>query len=106
MTLIKFGHANKHVKELQENLQKLGYDLEADGKYGPVTKKAVLDLQTTWGYDADAIVGPGTQHCIEKRLAEGWNRKSPDAADKAKAAVAKAQAKAAEGKADGGKPVK
>jgi len=53
--ILKNGSSGPEVKLLQE---KLG--LEADGKFGPGTEKALKDWQTKNGLTADGIAGPAT----------------------------------------------
>ena len=55
MSILKQGMAGAPVKRLQE---KLGID--ADGIFGPGTKKAVMDYQKANGLAVDGIAGPDT----------------------------------------------
>ena len=48
------------VKFLQSELSRLGYDLKADGDFGPGTLKAVKAFQQKHGLGADGVVGNGT----------------------------------------------
>ena len=59
--LIKFGSKGKDVEFLQMSL-----GIEADGKFGPQTKKAVQDFQKANGLDPDGIVGPKTWAALNK----------------------------------------
>ena len=66
------------VRELQEKLQKLGYDLGrwgADGDFGSDTYKVVVQFQKDHGLDADGEIGPMTMDAIERAL------KSADSTD-------------------------
>ncbi|SRR5258706_7430037 len=55
LVLLDNGSKGEAVKKLQE---KLG--LQADGKFGPATSKAVRDYQKQNGLAADGIAGPAT----------------------------------------------
>jgi peptidoglycan hydrolase-like protein with peptidoglycan-binding domain len=81
--ILKRGSRGPQVRELQKQLAHLGLNVEADGIFGENTERAVIQLQTMWGYDVDGIVGPGTEFLIEKRTKEGWNAQHPDAMEKA-----------------------
>lgn len=45
------------VQDVQRKLYSLGYDLDANGRYGPATKRAVLDFQRKHKLDDDALIG-------------------------------------------------
>jgi hypothetical protein len=62
------------VMALQTALNRAGFNSgEADGDFGPVTERAVMDFQRSKGLEEDGIVGPKTQAAIDKisRLGEG-----------------------------------
>lgn len=48
------------VFELQMRLRDMGYDIVADGRYGPNTTRAVMAFQRSRGLQADGLVGPET----------------------------------------------
>lgn len=77
--LIKTGAQGEQVTALQNNLQKLGFTLDADGHFGPATKGAVEDLQAIFGYNVDGIVGDATQKLIDQQLGLGFSATAPDA---------------------------
>ena len=57
--IIKYGDVGEEVKQLQEKLNKLGYNCgEADGEYGKNTREAILKFQTQKGLEADGEFGP------------------------------------------------
>lgn len=55
MAMLRSGLAGEPVRRLQS---KLG--VEADGRFGPATEKALKDWQTKQGLKADGIAGPDT----------------------------------------------
>lgn len=61
---IKPGDTGDGVKLIQQAL-----DLDADGEYGPATKKAIMAIQDSHpSLDANGIVGPKTWTEIMKHL--------------------------------------
>lgn len=50
----------RSVKRLQVILNLLGYDLEVDGGFGPLTEAAVIKFQKSVGLKDDGIVGSAT----------------------------------------------
>lgn len=88
--LIKRGTKGDNVKTLQQNLQKLGFDLEADGIFGENTEKTVKEFQSLFGYTVDGIVGDGTNGLITAQIGYGWNYKAPNARELALKAQGKA----------------
>jgi peptidoglycan hydrolase-like protein with peptidoglycan-binding domain len=81
--LLRKGSRGDEVRELQRKLGQLGFDLSADGIFGDDTEKAVIQLQTMFGYTVDALVGDGTKKLIDAQIGYGWNAKSADAAQRA-----------------------
>lgn len=58
--LLQLGDEGEDVRTVQEQLNELGEDLEADGVFGPLTEAAVRQFQEENGLDVDGIVGPDT----------------------------------------------
>ena len=56
----RVGDQGRDVAEIQGQLASLGYDVAADGDYGPATAEAVKAFQATQGLSADGLVGPST----------------------------------------------
>ena len=52
------------MAEIQKQLQSLGYDVAADGDYGPATTEAVKAFQSTKGLEADGLVGASTYSAL------------------------------------------
>lgn len=59
--IVKVGSKGEDVEFLQKAL-----GIEADGKFGPQTKKAVIAFQKANGLDQDGIVGPKTWSAVGK----------------------------------------
>jgi len=60
---IRKGNKNKYVKEVQEKLIQLGYNLGicgADGDFGTATEAAVKQFQRDHGLTVDGVTGPKT----------------------------------------------
>ena len=55
LVLLRVGTRGDTVKKLQTAL-----GLDADGKFGPATEKAVKEFQSSNGLDADGLAGPET----------------------------------------------
>ena len=65
---LRRGSEGKYVRELQEKLIELGYDLGsygADGKFGAKTEAAVKLFQADHGLKQDGVVGKGTYAALD-----------------------------------------
>lgn len=65
------GSTGTAVREYQEKLQRLGYDLGrwgADGDFGTDTYNAVVQFQRDHGLDVDGEIGPMTMEAIDQAL--------------------------------------
>lgn len=62
---VRQGSKGNDVRELQRLLRVVGYDLEIDGKFGEITRQAVLSYQGTHGLERDGIVGPMTWAALD-----------------------------------------
>ncbi|MET7637217.1 peptidoglycan-binding protein [Streptomyces sp. NPDC005438] len=60
VTTVREGDDNDAVAAAQTALNKHGYGLAVDGKFGPGTASAVTKFQNAKGISADGIVGPQT----------------------------------------------
>ena len=56
----RVGDQGSDVAEIQGQLASLGYDVTADGDFGPATAEAVKAFQASQGLEADGLVGPST----------------------------------------------
>ncbi|MHB0886619.1 MAG: 3D domain-containing protein [Bacillota bacterium] len=66
--LLMRGDTGSDVQQVQADLKTLGYNLQADGVFGPITEKRVTAFQGDQGITVDGIVGPQTQHAIDVAL--------------------------------------
>jgi peptidoglycan hydrolase-like protein with peptidoglycan-binding domain len=55
LVLLRVGTRGETVKKLQSAL-----GIDADGKFGPATARAVKEFQSAQGLDADGLAGPET----------------------------------------------
>lgn len=72
--ILKKGSKGIDVRQYQEKLMELGYDLGkygADGDFGNDTYKAVVAFQKDHGLEADGEIGPLTSAAIEEALGNG-----------------------------------
>ncbi len=60
----RVGDQGSDVAEIQGQLASLGYDVVADGDFGPATAEAVKAFQSSQGLDADGLVGPTTYSAL------------------------------------------
>lgn len=69
--LLERGESGQSVRELQKNLNSLGYDLKVDGIYGQHTEDDVKDFQEKHDLKVDGIYGPNTRATLREELAAG-----------------------------------
>ena len=60
------GRAGEEIKQIQQALADLGYDISPDGKFGKATYQAVMAFQKAEGIRIDGIVGEETIAALEK----------------------------------------
>ena len=63
----RVGDQGSEVAEIQGQLASLGYDVVADGDFGPATAEAIKSFQASRGLEADGLVGPGTYSALMGR---------------------------------------
>ncbi len=61
------GDQGTEIAEVQARLERLGYDVIADGDFGIATVEAVKDFQKTHGMTADGLVGDKTYAALMGR---------------------------------------
>lgn len=69
------------VKQLQTALEDLGYDLGepgADGKFGPITKRAIEEFQRDFGLNADGVVGRHTRRLLNMISGRAHGKRGKD----------------------------
>ncbi len=64
-TMLRNGMRGDNVVVLQQNLNKVGYQLTTDGKFGPLTAQVVIDFQGRYNLSKDGIAGPLTLSALE-----------------------------------------
>jgi peptidoglycan hydrolase-like protein with peptidoglycan-binding domain len=64
---LRRGSRGPDVEILQQRLVELGWQLDVDGDFGPMTEDAVKEFQSQNGLDVDGIVGPNTWAALDAR---------------------------------------
>lgn len=65
MRTLKQGDRGSDVKQLQQQLNQLGFPCGTpDGAFGANTRSAVVSFQRSRGLVADGVAGPATQHAL------------------------------------------
>lgn len=65
MAILKRGSRGQEVKNLQAQINAIGYNLKADGIFGKGTETAVKSIQAGAGLVVDGIAGPKTVYAIK-----------------------------------------
>ncbi len=60
----RFGDQGSEIAEIQAALASQGYDVTADGDFGPATQAAVQAFQSANGLDNDGLVGAMTYQAL------------------------------------------
>ena len=60
----RVGDQGIEVAEIQGQLQNLGYDVTADGDFGPATVEAIKSFQASQGLTVDGLVGETTYSAL------------------------------------------
>ena len=61
------GMKGDGVKWVQFELHEFGFNIEIDGIFGPKTKAAVVQFQSSCKVEADGIVGPVTRSLLKEK---------------------------------------
>lgn len=72
VTKLQSGDTGTAVKDMQKALQKLNYNVSADGKYGPQTVSAVKSFQSINGLTADGVAGARTLELLYSGKAKAY----------------------------------
>lgn len=65
---LSIGDTGKAVKQLQENLIKIGFKIAADSSFGPATESALKAFQASKGLAVDGYYGPITKAILENAV--------------------------------------
>ena len=60
----RVGDQGEEITEIQYKLVVLGYDVIADGAFGPAMAEAIKDFQKSCGIKADGLIGPATYSAL------------------------------------------
>lgn len=60
----RVGDQGEEITEIQDQLIVLGYDVMADGAFGPAMAEAVKEFQKSCGMKADGLIGPATYSAL------------------------------------------
>ena len=63
----QIGDQGSEVAEIQGQLASIGYDVYADGDFGPATAEAVKSFQSSQGLEAYGLIGPATYRALMGR---------------------------------------
>lgn len=74
---IEEGSTGPYVQQLQRDLNVLGYGLAVDGDFGPLTRAAVIQFQTSAHISIDGIVGPQTWQALANAVATAQGGANP-----------------------------
>lgn len=74
---IQQGATGSYVITLQDDLNQFGYNLVADGNFGPLTRAAVVNFQAQHSLAIDGIVGPQTWQALANAVANAQHAGNP-----------------------------
>jgi peptidoglycan hydrolase-like protein with peptidoglycan-binding domain len=70
---LKSGGRGEAVVALQQELAKLGFDLQPDGVFGPSTRASIEEMQALFGFDIDGMVGSEMHELIVEQTELGFD---------------------------------
>ncbi len=83
-TNLNYFQKGQAVKDVQIALKKIGYNIVADGIYGPATRASILNFQQKYSNLAnDGIYGPNTRAVMIIALKDGDNASTNNPVPKA-----------------------
>lgn len=71
------GDQGDGVTQLQIDLAKVGFIIDADGIFGPQTKRTVQMFQAARGYPDSGVADAATLSDLASAISEGWTTPSP-----------------------------
>lgn len=77
--VLRTGSSGDDVRELQDKLRRLGFDVRTHGVFDDLTERAVIELQALFGHRTDGIVLDATRRLIDAEIGYGWNVRLPNA---------------------------
>ncbi|MBT2115657.1 peptidoglycan-binding protein [Dyella sp. LX-66] len=81
--VLKQGAHGAEVGKLQEELNRLGYDLKADKQFGPQTEAKLKAFQHDHGLKSDGQYGPQTKAALDRELKQHAERGDKQLGDQA-----------------------
>ena len=69
MSLLIRGSVGPEVREMQNDLNRVGVTVDVDGIYGHTTEQAVRTFQASNGLTVDGAAGPNTQQKLAECIA-------------------------------------
>jgi hypothetical protein len=69
-TVLRVGSKGEAVRQLQERLNTVGFNIPVDGDFGARTLEAVRNFQRAEGLKIDGIAGAKTQAALERKIGE------------------------------------
>ena len=60
----RVGDQGTEISEIQDRLVLLGYDVIADGAFGPATAEAIKEFQKSCGIEVNGLIGPATYSAL------------------------------------------
>ncbi|OJV62980.1 MAG: hypothetical protein BGO41_09755 [Clostridiales bacterium 38-18] len=74
---VNAGSISLNVYAAQQRLALLGYDVKADGSYGPMTKTIIKEFQTAQGLTASGLLSKETLTAIQEALVSDGSEYDP-----------------------------
>lgn len=78
---LRLGDKGDAVKQLQQALKSLGYNVSTDGDFGALTQMAVIAFQQRNGLTTDGVAGAGTQTVLFSGSAIEADKNNPGGSD-------------------------
>ncbi|SIT73518.1 N-acetylmuramoyl-L-alanine amidase [Edaphobacillus lindanitolerans] len=59
--VLSFGQTGAHIKQWQQDMNKVGFKMDVDGSYGPSSRQKAIEFQKKYKLEADGYFGPASQ---------------------------------------------